>query len=120
MSALPPKRRWFRFSFSLWTLFVSFTIFCLILGWIISNLNWIRQRRAIADPEPGRRLWRWPAPKGRAPGTLWLFGETGWQNLQLYCETEEEAARMRKRAQQLFPEAKLSVTVRKHERRQSQ
>ncbi len=103
------KRR--RLRFGLRTLFATFTIFCLILGWVTWNLNWIRQRRDMADPEPGRPLWGWPAPRGQAPSTLWLFGETGWQNLQLYYETEEEAALYRTRAKELFPEANVSVIV---------
>ena len=65
----------------------------------------------MADPEPGRPLWGWPVPNGKAPGMLWLFGETGWQNLQLYYETDQEVAANDKRAKQLFPEAEVTVLL---------
>jgi hypothetical protein len=104
-----PKRRWFRFS--LRTLFLAFGTVCIALGWVMWNLNWIRARREMAEAEQGRPFWTWPAPKGKAPSTLWIFGETGWQNLTIYYETEEEAALNRDRAKALFPEAAVSVVV---------
>jgi hypothetical protein len=38
----PPKRRWF--PFSLRTMFVLVTVFCVFLGWLIVQLQWIKNR----------------------------------------------------------------------------
>ncbi len=45
MTDTKPKRRWFRFS--LWTLFVLVTIIGVGAGWVLYQLNWIRQRHEL-------------------------------------------------------------------------
>src|SRR6187455_2309999 len=80
-------------SFSLRTLLIFVTLFCVWLGY---EMNWIHQRRAfltrqfeshlVALPVPAesdRREWGnvwWQGQTityGAAPGGLWIFGESG-------------------------------------------
>jgi hypothetical protein len=68
-----PKRRWFRFAFSLRTLFVVVTVICCWLGY---ELNWIRQRHeALAKCGFTIELPGASQEFLTAPGCLWLFGE---------------------------------------------
>ena len=42
-----PRRRWFRFAFSLRTLFVVVTIFGVWLGWLVWQMQIVRDRRLV-------------------------------------------------------------------------
>ena len=119
-----PKRRWFRFAFSLRTLFIVVTVFGCWLGY---SLNWIKQRHAfIADEvlvrerHPTHDTWsaslagRSKTPP-RAPGMLWIFGEDGWSSLEVLAEavtvdelTDHDWDRIME-ARSLFPEAKIGT-----------
>jgi hypothetical protein len=71
-----PRRRWFRFAFSLRSLFVVVTLCCC---WLAYQLNWIRQRHAYLKTsgtweEP---LNYGPIPEPRPPWPLGWFGERG-------------------------------------------
>ncbi len=76
---ITPQRRW---SFSLRTLFVVVTLLGLVAGWVVYQLNWIRQRRqAVETGEVGLVLLPsafsaplYPKPQ-LPPWTLRLFGE---------------------------------------------
>jgi hypothetical protein len=110
-----PKRRWFRFAFSLRTLFVAVTVFGCWLGY---SLNWINQRHAfIADEvlarerHPTHDTWsasiagrRTTPPLPRAPGMLWVLGEGGWSSLCVLAE----AITVNELTDQPFPHASLT------------
>src|SRR5262245_14455321 len=97
MTETKPKRRWFRFS--LRTLFVGVTVIGIAAGWVVYQLNWIRQRHAflnasdVASEAPGfsNEPAAWPLP--------W-FGETRPKMLLV------PFARV-KFAQELFPEVPI-------------
>ena len=94
-----PRRRWFRFS--LRTLFAAVTVLCVVGGWVAYQLNWIRERQAFR--ESGKIVGRWGTMHDPdAPGTLWLFGETGESGLGLEVAPGDPGS---KRAQELFPVA---------------
>jgi hypothetical protein len=79
-----PSRHWFQWS--LRTLFVVFTVVACTLGY---ELNWIRQRHELLTT--GRFVAHddGTAPGGlilvgvRAPGLLWLLGESGHQSISV-------------------------------------
>src|SRR5438105_1797319 len=66
-----PKRRW---SFSLRALFVVVAVLGSVMGSVVYELNWIRQRHDA--------FIRWNAELAegdhRAPGLLWIFNEPNW------------------------------------------
>jgi hypothetical protein len=108
MSDLAPSRRLFRFS--LRTLFVVVTVFCVWLGY---NLNWLRQRRAVIQDSRSIQLIMEPHS---APGLLWVFGEQGYQQIVHHYYTSawdlpfsptdiRELRLERQRLRVLFPEA---------------
>ena len=104
---LASKRRWF--TFSLRTLFVVVTLCGLVLGWMVWNLHWIRQRREYIGEELGAAV--------PAPGMLWLFGEYGRCAFAItyYAEPGETTARQLKPSElddlklacRLFPESQI-------------
>jgi hypothetical protein len=94
----PTRRRWTRYS--LRTLFVLLTLVCVYLGWA---MNWIRQRREFLN-RPDVASFEYASV--RAPGTLWLFGEKGVEQLIFYGSEEEM-----ERAEKLFPEAELNPFI---------
>ncbi len=121
-----PGRR--RLHFSLRTLFVVMTVLGVVLGWVIYQLNWIRQRHSLLDQqelladELERRLgierfYSLPIHRPTAPGLLWLFGEEGHDNLSLNIVENDpkqpvDEAMQKQMASRLFPEAKhIEVNV---------
>ncbi|MGD9723449.1 MAG: hypothetical protein AB7E98_19875 [Pirellulales bacterium] len=105
-----PKRRWF--AFSLRTVFAAVTVFACLVGWIVYNLNWIRQRHhEFSITAVG--IWRLPDWNSKAPGMLWLFGEESHSLIGVYFEdphapTPQEEAEAERRTR-MFPEAKVDV-----------
>jgi hypothetical protein len=92
-----------RLRFSLRTLFVVLTVFCIWLGY---SLNWIKQRRElISYPYPANDTAGPGAIQPSAPGLLWILGERGVAVLLINAEDKESESRARR----LFPEA-LIVT----------
>ena len=108
--ALAPKRRWFRFSLRM--MFVTVTFLCVLLGWVVYQLNWIRQRREYRSEQ---------IKKGNQSGTitmtvdapisLRIFGEDGQKWLGVFADEETTAAEM-ERASVLFPEATIHAIKR--------
>jgi len=103
-----PKRRWFRFS--LRTLFVVVTVFCLWLGY---HVNWMQQRRALLNKQSVTVSF---APARRPPSFgLWLLGERGATGVFLQyngwvgAEWSEADEAQKKLASQLYPEASIQV-----------
>lgn len=119
----PPRRRWLRFS--LRTMFVVVTALAAFLAY---HVNWIRERRATQAQTNWYRIYDsgldylLDKPPPRAPGLLWVFGETGRHELYLsfgYEPTEHftysnrdltpvEQSEVR-RIESLFPEARIDA-----------
>jgi len=105
-----PRRRWFRFAFSLRTLFVVVTVFGCWLGY---QLNWIRQRREfLGGPVPGSGVAHfghfsaWQDRPVDAPWQLRLLGESGCCIiLSDYPRSSDENRRLKA----LFPEAAIAA-----------
>ena|SRR5215211_8235772 len=99
-----PKRRWLRYSVR--TLLVAVTIFCVWLGY---TLNWIHARHQFLNSlETARYIRDGEHPSyfaiNTAPWSLRVFGETGVRKIS--CR-EEPAHKTISRARSLFPEAEL-------------
>ena len=98
---MPTKDLHRRFRFSLRTLFVVVTVVGIATSWSVQNLSWIGERHAFIrnskfnPPTYFRRSLR-------APGMLWLFGESGVE----YIGT---AQRYETAAKRLFPEAQIVI-----------
>ena len=124
------SRRWFKWSwltFSLRSLFVVVTVFACWLGW---ELNWIKSRRQMIDnyeaiilDENPRIMTAWISRGNkppRAPGLLWLLGESGVAQLRVVIKEERagdggnnsDSHQRMERARRLFPEAEISYHVR--------
>ena len=111
---------WRYFRFSIRTLFVAVTAVGIIVGWLVYQVNWLRQRRAIVnDPKVQATdeieetvIFRKPSPHGirfmppyrwqKAPWQLRWLGEKGYTGILLDpSATDDEVAHVRT----LFPEA---------------
>jgi hypothetical protein len=112
---VPKPRRWFRFS--LRTMFVLVTVFCVWLG---CSLNWIRQRREeiksgrAFDSSQMQMCFQRSAetPTWRAPALLRFFGERGYFSLGTQdFQTNEECLAEAVRVRRLFPEAIIYYSV---------
>jgi hypothetical protein len=108
-----PKRRWLRFS--LRTLFVLTTAVAVLVGWVVYERDWVRQRHqflreqelAAGPPSPGAAVLILLTD---APGQLWMFGEDGYATVDVYVdETAPGAAATIDRARRLFPEAMINI-----------
>ena len=100
---LPKPRRWFRFS--LRTLFLLVTVFCVWLGY---HLNWMRERHAFLASLP--KDWQpppWNTHNTLAPLGLWLLSETGITSIYI-AKGEDEKINL---APKLFPEARVYVVA---------
>ncbi len=85
-----PKRRWL--AFTLRTLFVAVTVVGIGLGWVVYQLNWIRQRRAvIARPD----IISWSRfsvePLASPPWTLRPFAARGFYTVDLIIVDNDRA-----------------------------
>jgi hypothetical protein len=135
MSDTARKRRWFRFS--LRTVFMLMTAFGMFLGWLVYQLNWIRQRNEYVAEK--QTIWAaahhrvFQAQSGAArsrvdiriedvspPSQLWLFGERGVSSLQMCVWVQDihdeqcliDAFKSeRARALRLFPETKGRISL---------
>ena len=111
---LPKPRRWFRFS--LRTLFVLVTLFCVWLGY---QLNWVRQRREeikCERVEAGHTQMCFQTsaepPTYQAPALLRFFGECGYASLWTRdFQTNEQSLAEAHRVRRLFPEATIYYSV---------
>ena len=117
------KPRWFRFR--LRTLFVGTALICVLLAWVVYQLNWIRQRHAFIDGERRIRQRRgaavgiaytYPGKQAvRAPLQIWAFGEDGVSDVCVLADeidtqqvTDHDRNRLRQ-ARRLFPEAEVML-----------
>ena len=103
-------QHWFRFS--LRTLFVMVTLFCVWLG---VQVKWIRDRREAAKDRPGSYVDCISVGPAAAtpPWSLRLLGAPGygWVYVHVADETHlsEDDKRREQRARSLFPEAEIVV-----------
>ena len=109
-----------RLRFSLRTLFVVVTVVGAGSGWVGYQLNWIRQRHEIIaglrdnwskDGLAGKYGYGElrTMPSTQAPGLLGLFGESGIEWINVYCQGNQTSEFLR--VQALFPEATVSWTT---------
>ena len=91
-----------RFRFSLRMLLVAVTIAGLLLGWIAYSFNWIHDRHAVFAQLRVRPVALSKEGK-RAPNLLWLFGETGVEQLWCWNMAPGEVEMVRK----LYPESEI-------------
>jgi hypothetical protein len=98
-----PRRRWFRFAFSLRTLFVAVTICgC----WLAYQMHWIRGRHA-ALARIGFSDGEFDGDETTPPGLplgLRALGEPGWESLPL---GRKATMREIRELHALFPEATI-------------
>jgi hypothetical protein len=85
-----PKRRWPRFT--LRTLFAAVTVLGMGLGWVVYQLDWIRQRRdIIARPD----ILSWSRfsvePLAQPPWPLRPFGARGFYLVSLIIVDDDRA-----------------------------
>jgi hypothetical protein len=81
MTKTETKRRWFRFS--LRTLFGLVTIVGVGAGWVVYQLDWIRERHTLLA---SRDNWSWTTggtERPAAPWSLRLFGEKGYAQIMV-------------------------------------
>ncbi len=113
-----PKRRWFRFS--LRTMFVVVTVLAVLLGWIVYQFNWIRQRHELLAEQDAvtqqLRLVLMPHFVVKTRGMLWLFGEEGRGNVDLVLDGRDpsrppDTEKELERAKRLFPESTVNAIV---------
>ena len=100
----PARRRWFQFS--LRTRLVAVTVVALLAGWVGYSLNWIHHRRRFLDEFVMYVSGEPPEEQPRAPGLLWLFGESGYSIIGLL-----DFKRDAREAKHLFPEAEIQENI---------
>ena len=99
------KRRWFQFS-----LRTMFALMTLVAVFVAYHVRWIRQRHDFLATDG---VYDWSdkysnanTARPRAPGMLWLFGETGVTKLVVYERGKADFSR----SAALFPEARRIST----------
>lgn len=94
-----------RFQFRFRTLLLGVTLIGVGFGivvWVTQSREWIRQRHAIIEsPYSGFLVSRKPI---RAPGGLWLFGESAFGAVDWYGHPDDLD-----RVKRLFPEAEVRL-----------
>ena len=111
MSDPAANRPWFRFSLK--TLFVLVLLLAIPLGWLTSQLKWIRDRHeALRDLEQSRRAFilDWSSsfvhdPDDALPWSLRLFGESAVRQIFVLDGQDSELKPLRI----LFPEAEVTA-----------
>ena len=106
-----PRRRWFRFAFSLRTLFVVVTVFGVWLGW---QRHIVQERKAIIA-ELERKGWLFEqggtqleeaAPYLQLPIIRKWLGDDAYLDVKWFSDFDEIPA---SRIERAFPEAQLTV-----------
>jgi hypothetical protein len=114
-----PRRRWFRFAFSLRTLLVVVTLFGCWLGW---ELHVVRKRQSLIDSLPCDRAMNIAEPlrpgfghseaqakaMAQVPLVRRLMGDFGLAELNLFCEIDADYFLQ---LEAWFPEAEISATI---------
>jgi hypothetical protein len=100
------NRPWFRFP--LRALFVLVALVALLAGWVVSNANWLRQRRQFLDEAQTRRdIVLFIQRDKPGPWPLRWFGAGGVSAVDFVeSPTESELDE----AQRLFPEARVRAS----------
>ena len=104
IASTPPPSRWFRFS--LRTLFVVVTVFGVFFGWVVYQLNWIRERH------DARVRWDFSYSEAGHPNrtpppwSLRLFGEKQFLADFVVLQIPENDPIFR-HIQKLFPEVRF-------------
>jgi hypothetical protein len=118
MVTTPTRRRWFQFSLA--TMFVVVTVFAVFVAY---HVNWIHQRHELLASERDD-FGLWPPQmvemkEARPPSLLWIFGEPGYNVVEVIVNdspedaiTESELDTLR-HAQRLFPESEIYAKCRK-------
>jgi hypothetical protein len=88
--------------FSLRTMFVLVAVVSILLLWMASQMNWVRQRQAWRSTGPPVLMILMP---NSAPWPLHFFDESGVELIKIENETAEQIAE----AMRLFPEATIVV-----------
>ena len=107
--SLAPKRRWFRFS--LRTMFLAVTVFCVWLGW---NVEQVRKRdRLLRSSEvyvwPSRSPYMLPPPSHKFMPVAWsLLGARKLIGISLNQKRFTQADL--EHYESMFPEAEMGVT----------
>ena len=108
-SPTPPRRRWFRYS--LRTLFVVVTVFCVWLGvqvkWIHDRHAFLRRYPYFLDLPAYNTQYIEITPREAVPWSLRILGE---QEVDMLLGGELSEAEQR-RIRQLFPEAYIETGV---------
>jgi len=102
-------RRWFQFQ--LRTLLILVALVAPICAWVRYSLIWIDERHRLLNRHEVHGLPFSPTPHllppaPRAPGGLWLFGESGVRSIGIFDNefaTPEAVAHLRS----VFPEAEI-------------
>ena len=100
-----PNRRWFRFAFSLRTLFVVVTVLCLWLGW---NVQQVQERGRMATRMRGGvvNIPAEPYVGSYDPPLVWRL--TGAKEISnVYISPTDFNEREYNRIRRLFPEAEI-------------
>jgi hypothetical protein len=104
----PRPERWPQFT--LRGLFVLVTIFGVAM-WLGVQVRWIRDRHAILE---GTADWSGTIPLRRAPWSIHLFGETGYEQIHVPIPDIEHPTaddrRLKRHVESLFPEADVGFT----------
>jgi hypothetical protein len=97
------RRQRGRFRFGLRALFVFVTLAAV---WAAYSVHWIRQRREFVRAMQAGPSTAIAIHEGvLAPGLLWLFGESGVEDIGLQSPDESDV----QEARRLFPEAQVGV-----------
>jgi len=91
--------------FRLRTLLIAVAVLAVPCAWVNYTLRWIEQRRLLFR-YTAQRIDIWHTPQRRAPGGLWLLGESGVTTIEI---VGGDRANYEARARRLFPEATVIV-----------
>ena len=93
------------------------TLISIVLGWVTYELNWIRERNALAEYLANYDAGVITAVDGPPPRLPWLFGESGFEKMAMvfvddFPDEERLTIDQRKalqRTRELYPEATVMV-----------
>jgi len=101
-------RRWFRFSLT--TMFVVLTLCGVWLGgwlWLRENMRWIQKRHEMIETPELAEVVRDGNHAPSVPWSIRVLGEPGIAEIWIDPTSEGDRDALAKRAERLFPEAKI-------------